>query len=149
MNSHNNKVTVLLESRSQNEALARTLVAAFITPLDPSMGELTDIKTAVSEAVTNAIIHGYGEKPDGEIKLTLTLDEGKLTVQISDNGIGISDINQARTALYTSKPEIERAGMGFTVMESFMDEVTVESTPGVGTTVIMVKTLAVSLKASK
>ena len=134
-----NKISIQMDSRSQNESLARTIVAAFIAPLDPSVDVLMDVKTAVSEAVTNAVIHGYGGS-DGQINLELSLEDGELKVTVSDTGTGIADINQAMEPLYTSsKPEMERAGMGFTVMESFMDSVKVKSSPGKGTAVEMVK----------
>ena len=141
MEKHNNQLSLVMESLSQNESLARTIVAAFIAPLDPSLDVLSDIKTAVSEAVTNAVIHGYrGGK--GQISLSMSLKNGELSILVSDQGIGIKDIERAMEPLYTSsKPEMERAGMGFTVMESFMDKVKVRSLPGQGTTVEMIKDL--------
>jgi len=141
MEKYNNQVTLLMKSLSQNESLARTVVTAFVAPLDPNINVLTDIKTAVSEAVTNAVIHGYqGEK--GEIKLGLSLQDGELRVTVSDQGAGIPDIEQAMEPLFTTTlPEMERAGMGFTVMESFMDSIKVSSRPGQGTTVEMIKNL--------
>ena len=146
MEKHNNEITLMMESKSQNESLARTIVAAFIAPLDPDMDMLTDIKTAVSEAVTNAVIHGYGEQA-GKIELSLSLKNGELRVIVSDQGVGIPNIEQAREPLYTtSVPEMERAGMGFTVMDSFMDSVTVNSLPGQGTTVVMLRDLARDFK---
>ena len=139
-----NEVTILMDSRSQNEAFARVAAAAFVAPLDPTVSELTDIKTAVSEAVTNAIIHGY-ENGRGQVTLHMTLETAPtgadVTVTVTDEGVGIPDVALARTPLYTSKPELERSGMGFTVMESFMDELEVTSAPGRGTTVVMKKTL--------
>ncbi len=137
-----NEVKIVMDSKSCNESFARMCVASFITPLDPTVNELTDIKTAVSEAVTNSIIHGYENKGDGG-KITLNLSRSKNTVyiEIIDNGKGISDIDEARTPLYTSKPEQERSGMGFTFMESFMDNVEVTSVVGVGTKVSMEKTI--------
>jgi len=137
-----NSAVLTFESRSQNESLARTVVAAFIAPFDPSLDVLSDIKTAVSEAVTNAVIHGYkGGK--GEITLAMKITDSKLSLTVTDRGVGISDIEKAMSPLYTtSKPEMERAGMGFTVMESFMDSVSVSSFPGQGTTVEMHKDLA-------
>ena len=141
MEKYDNQVTLIMESRSQNEALARTAVAAFIAPLDPGLDILTDVKTAVSEAVTNAVIHGYGNS-QGEIILAMTIKDSKLRITISDQGAGISDINLAMEPLYTTAtPEMERAGMGFTVMESFMDKVIVTSSPGKGTTVELIKDL--------
>jgi len=141
MKNHNNHVTLILQSRSQNEAFARTATAAFLTPLDPSIDELTDIKTAVSEAVTNAIIHGYDDKSDGEIKIVMSLEDREIKITVTDNGIGIKDIPKAMEPLYTTKPEMERSGMGFTVIEGFMDTVSVTSAPGEGTCVSMSKKL--------
>jgi len=146
MEKYNNKVSLAMESLSQNESLARTVVAAFIAPLDPSIEVLTDVKTAVSEAVTNAVIHGYASddiesSSKGLIIVELEIVDGELKVGVSDQGAGIEDINQAMEPLYTTKPDMERSGMGFTVMESFMDGIKVHSTPGVGTTVEMVKRL--------
>ena len=139
--NYSNNITLKMDSKSQNESLARTVVSAFISPLNPDMGTLSDIKTAVSEAVTNAIIHGYEEK-DGSITLTMSLEGSKLCIAVSDKGVGIEDIIKAMEPLYTStRPDMERAGMGFTVMESFMDEVKVVSAPGSGTTVEMTKDL--------
>ena len=136
-----NQITLTMSALSQNESLARTTVAAFVAPLDPNISVLTDIKTAVSEAVTNAVIHGYKHKA-GEIVLTMALKDTTIYITVTDRGVGIPDIEKAMEPLYTTTtPEMERAGMGFTVMESFMDEVKVTSTPGNGTTVEMVKDL--------
>lgn len=129
-------------SRSENEAFARVAVASFVSQLDPTMEELTDIKTVVSEAVTNAVIHGYEENEQGMIYIRVEIDDHDLVkIEISDQGLGISDIDEARQPLYTSKPELERSGMGFTIMENFMDEVIIHSRPGEGTTIRMVKQL--------
>ncbi|GGE10839.1 anti-sigma F factor [Marinithermofilum abyssi] len=128
-------------SRSENESFARVAVASFISQLDPTMEELTDIKTVVSEAVTNAVIHGYEEKPDGVITIRTEIDGSRISITIQDQGKGIQDIEQARQPLYTSKPELERSGMGFTIMENFMDEVEILSAVGKGTTVRLVKVL--------
>ncbi len=137
-----NEVKIVMDSRSCNESFARMCVASFITPLDPTIGELTDIKTAVSEAVTNAIIHGYDNKAvDNKITLNLKLKGNTVYIEIIDNGKGIENIEEARTPLYTSKPEQERSGMGITVMESFMDSVDITSIIGVGTKVVMSKTI--------
>ena len=125
-------------SKSENEAFARIVAAAFVSQLDPTLEEITDVKTAVSEAVTNAIIHGY-ENTLGVIKMECKLYDDSVEITVSDDGVGIEDIELARQPLYTSKPELERSGMGFTVMESFMDKVNVFSEPGKGTTVIMYK----------
>jgi len=127
-------------SKSQNEAFARVAVAAFVSQLDPTVEEISEIKTAVSEAVTNAIIHGYEDK-EGEVLLTCTIQDNLVEITVSDRGVGIEDIEKAREPLYTSKPELERSGMGFTVMEAFMDEVEVESVKDSGTTVKMRKRL--------
>ena len=140
MEKYNNSITLRMDSRSQNESLARTVTAAFMAPVDPSINLLTDVKTAVSEAVTNAIIHGYKNR-EGEITLSMSLEEGVLHITVADQGEGIADIEQAREPLYTTMPEMERAGMGFTVMENFMDSIKVESAPGKGTVVKMVKDL--------
>lgn len=137
-----NEVKITMDSKSCNESFARMCVASFITPLDPTIGELTDIKTAVSEAVTNAIIHGYENKPtDNKIYLNLKLKDKKIYIEIIDNGKGIENIDDARTPLFTSKPEQERSGMGFTVMEAFMDEVKISSIVGVGTKISMSKSI--------
>jgi stage II sporulation protein AB (anti-sigma F factor) len=126
---------------SVNEAFARMAAAAFVTPLDPAVDELEDIKTAVSEAVTNAIIHGYPDG-EGEVRLTLSCEGREFTAEVSDDGAGIADIKAAREPLFTTKPELERSGLGFTVMENFMDSVDVISASGNGTTVILKKKLS-------
>jgi stage II sporulation protein AB (anti-sigma F factor) len=125
---------------SQNESFARVAVAAFISQLDPDMEELTEIKTVVSEAVTNAIIHGY-EGDEGIVSVSGTINGMTVEIVIEDFGHGIDDIEQAREPLFTSKPELERSGMGFTIMENFMDEVEVTSELGRGTRVRLFKTL--------
>lgn len=135
----NNKMKLQFSSRSENESFARATVAAFASQLDPTVGELTDLKTVVSEAVTNAIIHGYEENPDGLITITAEIDGDVVTVTVQDDGVGIDDLEQARQPLYTTKPELERSGMGFTIMENFMDEVQVTSVKGKGTIVKMTK----------
>ena len=131
-------------SRSNNESFARVVVAAFASQLDPTLVELSDIKTAVSEAVTNAIIHGY-ELGDGIIILEVTIDNSIIEIQVLDKGKGITDVEQAMEPFYTSKPNLERSGMGFTVMETFMDELIVESTKDIGTKVIMRKKINSSI----
>ncbi len=123
---------------SENEGLARVVVAAFLTRLDPTLEQLQDVKTAVSEAVTNAVIHGYEEK-GGKIQMTATLENGQLSLSIADKGIGIENVPEAMQPLFTTKPEGERSGMGFSFMEAFMDRVEVESSPGNGTIVHMWK----------
>ena len=133
-----NSATIRFSSCSENEAFARVCAAAFVSPLDPTVEEISDIKTAVSEAVTNAIIHGY-EDGAGIISMELSISGRLLTVEISDCGKGIEDIEKAMTPMYTSKPGLERSGMGFTVMESFMDSLSVKSVTGGGTSVLMTK----------
>jgi len=140
MTSLENHIKLEMDARSENVSLARVISTAFITPLDPTVGEISDIKTAVSEAVTNAIIHGYGENP-GTVTISLASNEREITIEISDAGVGIENIENARAPLFTTKPEMERSGLGFTVMESFMNEVIITSTPGIGTTITMKKTL--------
>ena len=127
-------------SKSNNEAFARISVAAFASQLDPTLEELADIKTAVSEAVTNCIIHGY-EDTEGIVKIECKMYDNTIEIEISDSGKGIEDIKTAREPLYTSKPNLERSGMGFTIMESFMDDMKVESILGMGTKVTMKKTI--------
>ena len=137
-NVYKNQMKLEFSSKSTNENFARIAVAAFATQLDPSLEEIADIKTAVSEAVTNCIIHGY-ENEEGIIKIECKLFANSIEIEISDNGKGIEDIEKARQALYTSKSNLERSGMGFTIMESFMDELRVESVVGIGTKVTMKK----------
>lgn len=133
-----NEMKLEFLSKSSNESFARVVAAAFVSQLDPTVEELSDVKTAVSEAVTNAIIHGY-ENEIGIIKMICKLYPDSVIISVIDEGKGIEDIELARQPLYTSKPELERSGMGFTVMESFMDKVEVISQPGKGTTVTMYK----------
>ena len=135
-----NEMKLTIEARSVNEGFSRAAVAAFASLLDPTVEELSDIKTAVSEAVTNAIVHGYREGR-GPVFLTATLtDKPSVRIRIRDKGVGIADIRQARQPLYTTMAG-ERAGLGFAVMESFMDRVWVRSRPGAGTTVTLEKTI--------
>jgi len=140
--TYDNEVSISMSARSQNEAFARVAAAAFAAPMDPLLCELTDIKTAVSEAVTNAIIHGYENNNKGIVYITFRNIGDDIFISITDEGVGIEDVEQAMTPLYTSKPELERSGMGFTVMQTFMDHVEVTSAAGRGTTVEMRKTLA-------
>ena len=133
-----NSATVKFSSLSENEGFARMAAAAFVSPLDPTLETLSDIKTAVSEAVTNAIIHGY-EGSSGIVSMNMSISENIISITVSDKGRGIEDIKKAMTPLYTSKPDMERSGMGFTVLESFMDTLEVNSKPGFGTTVKMTK----------
>jgi len=134
----NNEMKLEFLSKSSNEAFARITVAAFAAQLDPTIEELADIKTAVSEAVTNAIIHGYEEKK-GVVKIRCQIIEEELIIEISDNGQGIENVELAKQPLYTTKPNLERSGMGFTIMESFMDYIEIESIVGMGTKVTMKK----------
>ncbi len=133
-NVYENEMKLEFLSKSNNESFARITVAAFAAQLDPTIEEISDIKTAVSEAVTNSIIHGY-EENEGIVKIECKLFANSIEIEISDKGKGIENIEKARQALYTSKPELERSGMGFTIMESFMDEVKIESVVGLGTKV--------------
>ena len=133
-----NEMNLEFISKSANEAFARISVAAFASQLDPTIEELADIKTAVSEAVTNCIIHAY-ENEIGIVKICAKLKKNEIIVQISDNGKGIEDIELAKEPLFSTKPNLERSGMGFTIMESFMDSINIESIVGVGTKVTMSK----------
>ena len=135
---YENEMKLEFLSKSNNEAFARISVAAFAAQLDPTVEELADIKTAVSEAVTNCIIHGYEDK-EGIIKLVCRIIGNSLVIEISDSGKGIENLETAKKPLYTSKPNLERSGMGFTIMENFMDEINVESIVGLGTKVTMKK----------
>ena len=135
---YDNEMKLEFVSKSSNEAFARISVAAFASQLDPSIDELADIKTAVSEAVTNCIIHGY-ENTMGIVKVECKLKNNWIEIQVSDSGKGIEDIELARRPLYTTKANLERSGMGFTIMESFMDELKIESIPNMGTKITMKK----------
>ena len=128
-------------SLSENESFARSCAAAFCTQLNPTIEELSDVRTAISEAVTNAIIHGY-ENRSGMVHLRCTLEGDLFTATVRDDGVGIRDIEQARQPFFTTRPELERSGMGFTVMKAFMEEVVIESVPGQGTSVTMKKRIA-------
>lgn len=141
-----NEMQLTFSAVSENEAFARMAVAAFIMPLNPTLEEISDIKTAVSEAVTNAIIHGYdGEETDREneckVYLHCVLQEDELHIEVVDEGKGIANIAQAMEPLFTTKPEMDRSGMGFAFMEAFMDDLEVISEPGLGTTILMKKKL--------
>ena len=125
-------------SKSANEAFARIAVAAFASQLDPTIEEIADIKTSVSEAVTNSIIHAYPNK-DGVVKVKASLTDDEIEIEVSDTGFGMENVEEARTPLYTTKSNLERSGMGFTIMENFMDELKVESIVGLGTKVPMRK----------
>ena len=133
-----NHMQVIFDAKSVNESLARMVVTAFMTDMNQTLEQISDVKTAVSEAVTNAIIHGYENKEDS-VELCCDRDGQQLIVTVEDHGVGIVDIEQARNPFYTTKPELERSGMGFTFMEAFMDKVEVCSQLGVGTKVVMWK----------
>lgn len=135
-----NEMSITFDSRSENEGLARVVVAAFMAPMDPTMEELSDVKTAVSEAVTNAIIHGY-EGGQGKVTLRGKICHNRIELQVEDQGVGIPDVEKAMEPLFTTRPELDRSGMGFAFMEAFMDELEVISEPGQGTTVLMSKKL--------
>ena len=137
---YNNEMKLEFISKSANEAFARIAIAAFASQLDPTVEELADIKTAVSEAVTNCIIHGY-DKKQGIVKISAKLKENEIIIEVSDKGKGIENIDGAKEPLYTTKPNLERSGMGFTIMESFMDKMEVESIIGLGTKVTMSKVI--------
>ena len=135
-----NEMKLEFVSKASNEAFARITVAAFASQLDPTIEELADIKTAVSEADTNCIIHAYEHK-QGVIKIHTKLKNNQIIIEISDNGKGIENIDIAKEPLYTTKPNLERSGMGFTIMESFMDSMKVESIVGLGTKITLIKNI--------
>lgn len=146
-----NEMRIEFDAVSENEAFARVAVAAFVAPLNPTMEEISDIKTAVSEAVTNAIIHGY-DKEEGEpcgnrenkVYIHCLILNDVLQVEVTDEGKGIENIEQAMEPLFTTKPDMDRSGMGFAFMEAFMDDLEVISKPGIGTTVLMNKKLGIT-----
>ncbi|MDE7295664.1 MAG: anti-sigma F factor [Clostridia bacterium] len=142
-----NEMQLRIPAKSENELFARNTVAAFALPLNPSLSELSDIKTAVSEAVTNCIVHGYAGQ-EGWIEITCKIDGECLHIQISDSGKGISDIEQALTPFYTTLPGEERSGMGFTIMQTFMSTFTVQSRAGEGTVVTMSKDFGAKAEAN-
>lgn len=150
-NLKDNFLKVEFSSIAENVGLARIIVAGFIAPLDPTVDEISDIKTAVSEAVTNAIIHGYdgsdGSDTEDTVKLKISNIGRDITIEVTDSGVGIDNIDQVREPMFTTKPEMERSGLGFTVMESFMDSIVVKSAPGEGTTVILAKNLSLEAQA--
>lgn len=133
-----NRIKIEFLSKSQNEGFARVAVAAFASQLDPTIEEITDVKTAVSEAVTNAIIHGYDSEKE-MITIEASIDGNELTIIVQDHGKGIDNLELAMQPLYTSRPDLERSGMGFTVMDSFMDSLEVKSDKGRGTRILMKK----------
>lgn len=138
-----NKMVVKFDSLSENECFARNVIASFIMPLNPSINVLSDIKTAVSEAVTNSIVHGYPESR-GEVTMTAEIDDNKVHIVVSDKGVGIKNLEEALQPFFTGKPEDERSGMGFTIIKTFMDEVKVISEPLKGTIVDMKKLITVA-----
>lgn len=133
---------------SENESFARMAAAAFVMPQNPTLEEISDIKTAISEAVTNAILHGYNQDAKGMVHMRCEQEGEVFTFIVSDEGVGIDNVEQAMEPLFTSKPELERSGMGFSFMEAFMDTLSVESEPGKGTRVIMTKRLGADVPAS-
>lgn len=141
-----NFMSLKFAAKSENESFARVTVAAFVSQLDPTMEEITDLKTVVSEAVTNSIIHGYDGNPEGVVSISAEIEGDTITLVIEDQGRGIEDLELAKQPLYTSKPELERSGMGFTIMENFMDEFDLHSEMGGGTRIRMKKRI-VSKKA--
>lgn len=138
--NNTNEMEVVFDSCSANERFARVAVAAFMTQLNPTVEEVSDVKTAVSEAVTNSIIHGY-ENEIHKISVTCRIEGDRFLIKVCDTGKGIDDVGRAMTPMYTSRPDLDRSGMGFSFMEAFMDKLEVESKPGVGTTVKMEKTI--------
>ena len=143
---YENEMKLEFLSKSNNEAFARITVGAFAAQLDPTIEELADIKTAVSEAVTNSIVHAY-DNTEGIVKIRCSLYLNEIEIEISDTGKGIENIESAKQPLYSSKPNMERSGMGFTIMESFMDEVKIESIVGLGTKITMKKMIKKEDKA--
>ncbi|WP_172369439.1 anti-sigma F factor [Sporosarcina jiandibaonis] len=131
----NNEMTLSFVAIEENEALARMAMTCFITPLDPTIEEISEFKTIVSEAVTNAILHGYENDGKSLVKIHAKIDDHTVSMTVSDEGAGIDDLARAMEPMYTSKPHMERSGMGFTIMESFSDSLSVESVIGSGTVV--------------
>jgi len=134
----NNKIELKFLSKSENESFARLAVASFCSNTNLTIEDISDIKTAVSEAVTNSIVHGYSDNL-GFIELSCVIDNSLITIKIKDNGCGIENIDEAIKPFFTTRPDMERSGMGFTVMEGFMDSMTVESQKGEGTTITLIK----------
>lgn len=143
-----NEMFLEFDSKSQNESFARMVVAAFAARLNPTIEEVADIKTAVSEAVTNAIIHGYNKK-EGKIQISCNTMDQELVVEVVDHGVGIEDIEKAKEPLYTTRPEWERSGMGFVFMETFMDSLEVESKVNIGTKVRMMKKIGGDIREKR
>ena len=146
--SSTNICEISFPALSENESFARMAVSAFVMPGNPTLEDLSDIKTAISEAVTNAILHGYNQDGIGKVHMRFEREEDSFTFVIWDEGVGIENVEQAMEPLYTSRPELERSGMGFSFMEAFMDSLAVESEPGKGTKVTMTKSLGTNADAS-
>jgi stage II sporulation protein AB (anti-sigma F factor) len=144
-----NEMTLSFVAIEENEALARMAMTCFITPLDPTLEEISEFKTIVSEAVTNAIIHGYESDGKSLVTIHAIIDENKVTMTVEDKGEGIFDVQQAMEPMFTTKPLMERSGMGFTIMESFSDNLSVESSIGNGTVVRFEKTFSPVTEASR
>ncbi len=150
--SQRNEMELTFDALSENESFARVAAAAFVAPLDPTMEEISDIKTAVSEAVTNSVIHGYDDEfvkknqleGPGKIYMRCLVEEDVLHIEVRDTGKGIENIEQAMEPLYTSRPDMERSGMGFSFMEAFMDDLEVISKPDCGTVILMKKKMGVT-----
>ena len=142
MKQDTNEMELIFDSCSENEGFARVAVAAFLTQLNPTLEEVADVKTAVSEAVTNAVIHGYDQEIH-KIRIRCRISGHAMEIEIRDEGNGIEDVEKAMQPMFTTRPELDRSGMGFAFMEAFMDELEVESEPGKGTTVRMKKKIGI------
>ena len=137
-----NRMTLSFDAKLENEAFARTSAVAFLMPLNPTVDEIMEIKTILAEAVVNCMIHGYQGREEGQVRVSVSYDEThRITIEVQDSGVGIEDITLARQPLYTTRADLERSGMGMTIMESFSDEFEICSHPGEGTTVRLVKQL--------
>ena len=137
-----NRMTLSFDAKLENEAFARTSAVAFLMPLNPTVDEIMEIKTILAEAVVNCMIHGYQGREEGQVHVSVSYDEThRVTIEVQDSGVGIEDITLARQPLYTTRADLERSGMGMTIMESFSDEFEICSHPGEGTTVRLVKQL--------
>ena len=144
-----NEIRCTFLSRSENEALARSIISGFLLPLDPTVDELADIRCAISEAVTNCIVHGYRGTTGMIVLAAKSFDDRSVRITVIDRGCGIEDVALARTPLFTTHPDEDRCGMGFSIMESFSDKITVTSAPGKGTRITLTRKLASPLKGSK
>lgn len=136
------RIVLIIKALPQNESFARSVIAAYATRLNPSLDELSDIKTSVSEAVTNAIVHGYSGDPEREISITATIEGNTLWVNVEDKGVGIDNVVEAMKDFYTTKPSEERSGLGFTIMGTFMNTLQVKSVVGEGTSIVMSKVIS-------